>query len=368
MTNLYQIALTMINGVGSILARQLLETMGSAEAVFTEKQRLLEKVPGIGTTLAAEIKRPDVLSRAEQELLFAEKNRIRCLFLDDPAYPGRLRECHDAPLVLYYKGAADLNARHIISIVGTRKASSYGRWLTEKLLSDLAVRFPDCLVISGLAYGIDICAHRNALEQHLPTVGVLAHGLDRIYPPVHRNTAVQMLETGGLLTDFPSGTNPDRANFLKRNRIIAGLSEATIVVESAEKGGSLVTADLAISYSRDVYTFPGRITDPYSRGCHELIRRNKAGLIASADDLIQALGWDICYTQQKEARQTCLSFALDERQEQVVQALKVLEDTHINALALHLSWPVQVVSSVLFELELNGWVKALPGNLYQLIR
>lgn len=226
---IYQIGLTMINGVGDILARHLLEALGDAEAVFTEKRQSLEKIPGIGDSIITEIKRADVLLRAEKELAFAQKNGISIYFLKDMNYPERLRECPDAPVLFYFKGNADLNAAHIISVVGTRRASAYGQEVTERLLRDLSVIFPDLLVVSGLAYGIDICAHRNALKNQLPTVGVLAHGLDRIYPPVHRSTAVEMLERGGLLTDFPSGTNPDRQNFIRRNRIVAGLADATIV-------------------------------------------------------------------------------------------------------------------------------------------
>ena len=234
----------MINGVGDILARHLLEALGDAEAVFTEKRQSLEKISGIGDSIITEIKRADVLLRAEKELAFAQKNGISIYFLKDMNYPERLRECPDAPVLFYFKGNADLNAAHIISVVGTRRASTYGQEVTERLLRDLSVIFPDLLVVSGLAYGIDICAHRNALKNQLPTVGVLAHGLDRIYPRASLY-GVEMLERGGLLTDFPSGTNPDRQNFIRRNRIVAGLADATIVIESAEKGGSLITADIA---------------------------------------------------------------------------------------------------------------------------
>ncbi|MEG1545542.1 MAG: DNA-processing protein DprA, partial [Tannerellaceae bacterium] len=288
---IYQIGLTKINGVGDITARQLLLSLGDAEAVFTEKNRLLEKIPNIGTKTITAIKDPQVLVEAEKELAFIEKNHIRTYFLADDNYPKRLRECADAPILFYFKGQTDLNAQRIVSIVGTRSITDYGRSLTETLLKDLAASFPDMLIVSGLAYGVDICAHRNALKQGLPTVGVLAHGLDRIYPPSHRGTAVEMLQQGGLLTEFTSGTMPDRPNFVMRNRIVAGLADATIVVESAEKGGSLITADIAFSYARDVFTFPGRTTDVHSRGCNALIQQNKAALITSAADLMRALRW-----------------------------------------------------------------------------
>lgn len=366
---IYQIGLTMINGVGDILARHLLQTLGDAEAVFAEKRQLLERVPGIGSTIAAEIKRPEVLLRAEKELAFIEKNNISCFFLTDTDYPARLRECPDAPVLFYFKGNANLDAARIISIVGTRNATDYGRELTESLLKDLAGSIPDLLVVSGLAYGIDICAHRSALRNQLPTVAVLAHGLDRIYPATHRSTAVEMLQSGGLLTDFPSGTDPDRPNFLCRNRIIAGLSDCTIVVESAEKGGSLVTADIAFSYGRDVYSFPGRVNDSRSKGCNTLIRQNKAALITSADDLLAALCWDVQPSATPVQTELFFSDTDSSASEQnpVLAVMKKQKEVHINDLALLLDMPVQQLSTLLFELEINGKIKALPGNLYKLL-
>lgn len=363
---IYQIGLTMINGVGDILARQLLQTIGDAETVFSEKQQALERIPGIGNTLAAEIKRADVLLRAEKELAFIEKNQITSYFLTDATYPLRLKECADAPVLFYFKGCANLNARRIVSVVGTRHATEYGRELTETLLRDLAQIIPDLLVVSGLAYGIDICAHRAALRNQLPTVGVLAHGLDRLYPPAHRSTAVEMLAHGGLLTDFTSGTEPDRPHFLRRNRIIAGLADCTIVVESAEKGGSLVTADIAFSYGRDVYTFPGRVGDTRSKGCNNLIRQNKAGLITSASDLLSALCWDI--ESATPPIQTELHFTNTHPQTEsnpVLEAIRRHKEIHINQLAVELGMPVHQLSTLLFELEINGHVKALPSNVYR---
>lgn len=361
---IYQIGLTMITGIGDILARHLLETLGDAEAVFTEKQRSLEKVQGISATLAAEIKRPEVLARAEKELAFVHKSGISLHFLTDKDYPERLRECPDAPVLFYYKGNANLNAPRIISIVGTRQATPYGQELTELLLKDLSVSFPDLVVISGLAYGIDICAHRNALKYKLPTIGVLAHGLDRIYPSTHRATAVEMLREGGLLTDFPSETNPDRQNFIKRNRIVAGLSDATIVVESAEKGGSLITADIAFSYGRDVYTFPGRVSDLHSKGCNALIRQNKAGLITCSNDLVLAMRWDA--EKKKDLPiQTQLLFEEGSETDRVLALLQARKEIHINELSVAMEMPVHQLSSLLFELELNGQIKAMPGGVYK---
>lgn len=363
---IYQIGLTMINGVGDILARHLLESLGDAEAVFKEKKRLLEKVPGIGTLLASEIQNPEVLKHAERELDFVEKNRINTFFLADENYPGRLRECPDAPVLFYFKGDADLNASRIISIVGTRKSTPYGRELTDVLLRDLAQVIPDLLIVSGLAYGIDIQAHRSSLKHGLPTVGVLAHGLDRIYPLVHRSTAVEMLATGGLLTDFPSNTQPDKPNFVKRNRIVAGLSDATIVVESAEKGGSLITADIAFSYGRDVFSFPGRTGDENSKGCNTLIRQNKAGLITSAEDLISALCWDDNSNKKKNVEPVLLPFSEDGQYERIVSIIQDQKEIHINQLAMEVDLPVYQLSSLLFELELSNIVKTLPGGMYSL--
>jgi len=367
MTNdehIYLIGLTLIKGVGSVIARQLIQYFGGAKPVFAAPGQLLEKVPGIGEYTAAKIKESEAaaLKRAEKELLFVEKNKITVYSITDEHYPVRLSECQDAPVVFYYKGHADLQASHIVSIVGTRNATEYGRNLTESLIKDLAGMLPDTLIVSGLAYGIDICAHRNALKYGLPTVGVLAHGLDRIYPASHRNTAVEMLQTGGLLTDFMSETNPDRENFLRRNRLIAGLADVTIVVESAEKGGSLVTADIAFSYGRDVYTFPGRVADKYSKGCNRLVQLNKAGLITSATDLVNALCWDV---KSDKPEQMTLPFA-EKPDHPILSLLAEKSEFHINELSLLMNLPIHQLSPMLFELELAGHIKALPGGIYKL--
>lgn len=364
---IYQIALTMINGVGDILARHLLETLGEAEAVFAEKSRLLEKVPGIGQALAAEIKRPAVMQQAEKELAFIEKNQLTCYFLTDLDYPTRLRECPDAPVLFYFKGDADLNAQRIVSIVGTRNATDYGRSLVAAFMKELAAVYPEALIISGLAYGVDIHSHRAALQEQLPTVAVLAHGLDRIYPSSHRQTAVDMLAHGGLLTDFPSGTNPDRPNFVKRNRIVAGLADATIVVQSAEKGGSLITADIASSYGRDVFAFPGRVGDTQSCGCNMLIRQNKAGLITSAADFISSMCWDVTIRVKDEPIQTRIVFEEDSVQGRIVSLLREMKEMHINHLGVALGMPVFQLSPLLFELEMKQVIRVIPGNMYRLV-
>ena len=364
---LYQIGLTMVEGVGDILARQLLETLGDAERIFHMSRAELAKVPGIGSTLIARLQDPQVLRRAEQELRFIEDNRIYLYYIGDSNYPARLRECADAPVLFYFKGEADLNAAHMLSVVGTRHATPYGIAQTEQLLTELATRYPDLLVISGLAYGIDICAHRAAVRNGLPTVAVLAHGLDRLYPATHRQTAVEMLRHGGLLTDFPTGTNPDRPNFVRRNRIVAGLAEATLVVESAEKGGSLITADLACSYGREVFAFPGRVNDHYSTGCNQLIRQNKAALITDAPSLIEALRWDVRESSRSLPQQTQLLFPEGEENGRILQWLGQRGKAHINEIALAMDIPVSQLAPLLFELEMNGQIKSLPGGMYQLI-
>ncbi|MDR0573902.1 MAG: DNA-processing protein DprA [Tannerella sp.] len=362
---LYLIGLTLLKGVGDILSRHLLQYFGSAEEVFKAKRSLLEKVPGIGTYTAKQIEsdRAEALKRAEKELIFIDKNKICLYAFTDDNYPGRLKECQDAPVVFYYRGAADLNAAKILSIVGTRRMTDYGRKQTEILIRDMAEMFPELLIISGLAYGVDICVHRNALKNNLPTVGVLAHGLDRIYPAAHRNTAAQMLANGGLLTDFMSETNPERENFLRRNRLIAGLADTTVVIESAEKGGSLVTADIAFSYGRDVYAFSGRATDEYSSGCNRLIQMNKAGLISSAKDLVMSLCWD---SETKCIPQQLLFPFSDKPDHPVIRLLKEKGEFHVNQLATEMDMPVHKLTPMLFELELEGHIKAFPGGIYKL--
>ncbi|MDR3142884.1 MAG: DNA-processing protein DprA [Tannerellaceae bacterium] len=363
--NLYQVGLTMIKGIGNTAGRRLLQSLGSAEAVFAEKRQALEQIPGVGRLLAEEIKRPGVLKRAEEELLFIEKNQLKCFFLTDNDYPGRLRQCPDAPLLLYSKGNFNLQAKRAVSIAGTRKATAYGKEQTEKLVAHLAAVLPDTLIVSGLAYGIDITAHRSALKNRLPTVAVLAHGLDRIYPQAHRQTAIEMLENGGLLTDFPSNTNPDKPNFVKRNRIVAGLTDATLVVESAKKGGSLITASMAFSYSRDVFAFPGRPTDPLSEGCNLIIRLNKAGLITCASDLMEAMGWNLPEEKALSPVQTELFAHENEDVDRICTILKEKGILHINELILNLDIPASRLPSLLLEMEMDGIIKAIPGNMYR---
>ena len=313
------IALTLCPGIGHIGARRLIDGIGSAAGVFSQRKELPELLPGVSPTIVTALDNPAAFLRAEHEMEFVEKNRLTCLTLKDEAYPSRLRECEDAPIVLFFKGHTDFNRLRVINMVGTRNATEYGKQFCVDFLRDLSSHYPDVLVVSGLAYGIDIHAHRAALANNLSTVAVLAHGLDRIYPYVHRKTAIDMLANGGLLTEFLTETNPDRHNFVSRNRIVAGMTDATIVVESASKGGSLITADLAVDYHRDCFAVPGRTTDPFSMGCNRLIRDNKAVLIQSADDFMLAMGWT---TEEEPAKhegiQRSLFLELTEEEELVV--------------------------------------------------
>jgi DNA processing protein len=364
---IYQIGITLVKGIGNIIAKQIIDHLDDISLVFTEKKRLLERIPGISRRIIDEIHHPDVLKRAEQEILFIEKNKINPLFIKDPSYPERFRECTDSPAMLYYRGNADLNAEKVISIVGTRNASGYGREMTDRLLQGIREKFPDTLIVSGLAYGIDVIAHRAALRENVATVGVLAHGLDRIYPAVHRNTAIEMLNNGGLLTDFMSKTNPDRQNFIKRNRIIAGIADCTIVVESAEKGGALITANIADSYNRDLFAYPGKVGDCYSEGCNSLIKCRKAALVTSAQDVFREMNWDIqTPTAVRPTVQRKLFIDLNPEEKALTDLLSKAGNIQLNVLSVELDWPVSKLSGMLFELEMKGIVRCKPGGIYAL--
>lgn len=366
---LCSIALTQIGGIGRIGAKRLMDAMGSAADVFRLREELPARVSGVNARVVELLDCPQAFERAERECEFMEKNRIHCLTLSDEDYPSRLRECPDAPIALFFKGNAELNPLRVINMVGTRNATDYGKQLCVRFLQELQALCPGVLVVSGLAYGIDINAHRAALACHIPTVGVLAHGLDRIYPSVHRKTAVDMLAQGGLLTEFLTETEPDRYNFVSRNRIVAGMSDATIVVESAAKGGSLITAELAGSYHRDCFAFPGRASDASSQGCNQLIRDNKAMLIQSAEDFVQAMRWDAkASSSQPGSVQRCLFPDLSADEQRVADILSKRGELHVNALVVETNIPVHRMNTLLFELEMKGMVRVLVGGMYQLIR
>ncbi|MDX8338548.1 DNA-processing protein DprA [Draconibacterium sp. IB214405] len=360
----YKVALSMLPNIGGILARNLVAYIGSAEAVFSQSAKALTKVPGIGELYARQIKKNNVLPQAEKELEYIDKNGIGIHFYTDKTYPRRLKNCVDAPLIIYTKGNMNLDAERVISIVGTRNATEYGRSIVDDLCREFAERKYKILIVSGLAYGIDVQAHRSALNHNLPTVGVIAHGLDLLYPALHKQTAEKMQESGGIVTDFPSNTKIDPANFIKRNRIIAGLADATIVVESAKKGGSLITADIASSYNRDVFAFPGRAGDTYSKGCNQLIRNNGATLIEGINDLEYFMGWE--KTDKVEAVQSSLFIDLNPEEQKVVDLLKEKGDLFIDQISAEIKLPVSRISAMLLNLEFKNVVLALPGKMYKL--
>jgi len=358
----YKIAISLIPHIGDMRAKRLISYCGSAEAVFTEKKSALEKIPGIGEAFAKAVINHKVFKRTEEEIKFIQKNNITPLFYLDKDYPKRLTHCEDSPVMLYFKGKANLNTEKVISIIGTREATDYGKQLCEKLVADLAPFHP--IIVSGLAYGIDIYAHKAAMEHNLTTVCGLGHGLDKIYPAVHKSFAEEMLENGGWLSDFTSGVIPDRENFPRRNRIVAGMSDATIVVESKAVGGSLITADIANSYNRDVFAFPGRVNDDCSAGCNNLIKQNKAALIQSAADVIYIMGWE---QQTKKAPvQKQLFVELKPEEEILVNVIKGKDSMNVDDICLFAKMPMSKVSSLLLTLEFSGIVRSLPGKRYRL--
>jgi DNA processing protein len=361
----YKIAIGLIPKIGPVLTKRLIAYCGSAEAVFSEKAYRLARIPGIGEKLARQIIQHKNLKAADSEMEFIREHRIFVLFYLDDDFPERLKQCEDAPVLLYAMGNTALNRKKVISIVGTRNPTDYGRELTRDLVENLAALFPDVLVVSGLAYGIDIIAHRASLKHNLNTVAVLGHGLSVIYPSAHREVARQIISQGALITEFLHDEKPESANFVKRNRIIAGISDATIVVESGEKGGALITADIANSYNRDVFAFPGRTGDKYSTGCNRLIKTNRAALIEGVADLEYIMGWQKT-GQHNHAFQKELFVELDPDEAMLAGLLKFETAPTIDQIALQSNLPVSRVSAMLLNLEFKGVVKCLPGKVYQL--
>ena len=361
------LALSKVQATQLAVIHSLIEEVGSAKELIENAGNIKDIVPEAGSRLCELLNDESLIVNAEKEIEFIEKNNIRLICKGDKDYPYRLAECNDAPLVLHGMGNADLNAKHIVSIVGTRHASEYGKSVCENFVADLAKFVPGTLIVSGLAYGIDVCAHRAALKAGLPTVGVLAHGLDRIYPTAHRSTAKSMIENGGLLTEFMSGTNPFPQNFVQRNRIVAGMADATVVIESASKGGSLITASLATGYDRDCFAFPGRINDQYSQGCNELVSRNRAALITSAYDFVEAMNWEVA-TKKKSAEdlQTELFPDMSPEETAVMTALRENSDgLQVNQMVVQLNTPINKLLPLLFEMEMKGYVKAVAGGCYR---
>jgi DNA processing protein len=359
---IYKIALTFVKSVGHITAKNLLGHFGTADAIFKATAVQLMQVPGIGELTANQIRNPEALRLAAEQLKFVEKHNIQVLFFLDPEFPRRLRDCFDAPILLYYKGTADLNHPRIVSIVGTRQATPYGKTLCRQLAETLKPY--DVLIVSGLAYGIDVAAHQEALNEQIPTIGVLGHGLDRLYPHLHKQIAQRMLRNGGLLTEFPLNTKPDKDNFPKRNRIIAGISDVTIVVEATTKGGALITAEIANSYHRDVFAFPGRTIDVYSEGCNFLIKTNRAGLLNHPKDLLYYLGWD-AYPVLPESVQLKMPVGLNEEELQVFKFLQQAP-ARIDEISLQTNILQSKLAIHLLSLEMQGILTSLPGKVYRL--
>jgi len=364
----YTIALTRMTGFNSQMALQLYQELGGGQQVYEHRNDIGNLVPDCSPRFVEALRNwDDALKRAAAEMEFIVMHHIRVLTLNDADYPQRLRHCPDAPVVLYYKGNADLNQRYVLDIVGTRRCTTYGQDLIRRFISDLRTLCPDVLILSGLAYGIDVCAHRNALEQGFETVGVLAHGLDQIYPNAHRSTAVQMVSQGGLLTEYMSQTEPVANNFRQRNRIVAGCSDATILVESAIKGGGLITCRIAQEYGREVMAFPGAVGMPYSEGCNRMIRNNTAALITSAADFVENMGWQV-QSQTPEAVERQLFPDLTAEEQAVVNLLQQANDLQLNVLSVKTNIPISPLTALLFNLEMKGVVRPLAGGTYHLLK
>lgn len=360
---LYQIALTLVPNIGDVHAKALINRYGNAQSVFKAKKKDLDNMEGIGTVRARSIKDFTDFTSSEEEIKFLEKYKITPLFITDENYPKRLLNCYDSPPLLYYRGNADLNTSRIISVVGTRNNSDYGRSVCEKFLEDLKAE--NILVISGLAFGIDTIAHKAALKHSLQTVAVLAHGLDRIYPPQNKTLAKQITEQGGLLTEFISNTNPNKQNFPKRNRIVAGICDAVIVIESSKKGGSLITAELGNGYNKDVFAIPGRINDSKSEGCNYLIKNNKAALINSAQDFLEMMNWSAApKPTAKKQRELFVELAPDEKI--ITDILQQQDSIQIDELYFKSGLSSSAVAAALLMLEMQNIIIALPGKLYKL--
>jgi DNA processing protein len=362
--NLFHLmALLRVEGVGDIMAKKLLTHFGSAEAVLNAKTAQLAAIDGVGSVLLKNLKDKSVFDKATQELQFIQNNNIDVLYFQDEKYPDRLKHCIDGPVLLFSSGNINLKNRKIISIVGTRQITSYGTEFCRKLIEYLAPLDP--IIVSGFAYGVDIVAHQLAMDYNLQTIGVVAHGLNQIYPKLHKKYVAKMEQNGGFMTEFWSTSNPDKENFVRRNRIVAGMTEATIVIESADRGGSLITANMANDYNRDVFAVPGRVTDKYSQGCNNLLKTQKANVLTSAADLIYILNWDI--KNETKPVQKQLFVTLDEDEQKVYDYLLKTGKELMDIIALHCDFPIYRISGLLLNMELKGVIRPLPGKLFEAI-
>ena len=360
----FTLALLQVEGVGDIVAKKLINHCGSAEKVFDTKKNRLLSIDGIGEILLKNLSDKSVFKLAQQEIDFVEQEKIAFHSFLDEKYPDRLKHCIDGPPIIFSSGNIDLQAKRIISIVGTRKITSYGTEFCKKLIEDLAPLNP--VIVSGFAYGVDITAHQVAMEHNLQTIGVLAHGLNQVYPKTHKKYISKMEQNGGFLTEFWSISNPEKENFVKRNRIVAGMSEATIVIESADRGGSLITATLANDYNRDVFAVPGRITDKYSQGCNNLIKTQRAHLLSSAADLVYILNWEL-ENKKTKTIQKQLFVSLENEEQKVYDYLVQKGKELMDIIALECEFPIYQLSSILLNMELKGVVRPLPGKLFEAI-
>lgn len=362
---LHALALLKVDGIGDVVAKKLINHCGSAQDVFLSKKKALLAIDGVGEILYKKLQDKKVFQLAENEIRFIEKENIFYSYYLNKTYPERLKHCIDSPVILFQTGNFDFQNRKMISIVGTRQITPYGTEFTKKLIADLAPLNP--IIVSGFAYGVDIVAHQVAMENNLQTIGVLAHGLNQIYPKMHKKYMAKMEENGGFMTEFWSTSNPERENFIKRNRIVAGMCEATIVIESAEKGGSLITANIANDYNRDVFAVPGRISDKYSQGCNNLIKTQRAHLLNSAADLIYILNWDL--DEQKTAKpiQKQLFVSLTEEEQKIYDYLQPKESELMDIIALDCDFPIFKISSLLLNMELKGVIRPLPGKLFEAV-
>lgn len=360
----YTLALLKIEGVGDIVAKKLIHHCGSAEQVFKAQKQQLLAIDGVGEMVFRKLQDKTVFRLAEAEINFIEKARIQHCLYTDAHYPERLKHCIDSPTVLFQSGNIALQNRKIIAVVGTRQVTSYGVDFTRKLIEDLAPMDP--VIVSGFAYGVDIVAHQTAIDCGLQTIGVLAHGLNQTYPKIHKKYIAKMEENGGFLTEFWSSSCPDRENFIKRNRIVAGIAEATVVVESAEKGGSLITANLANDYNRDVFAVPGRSSDKYSQGCNNLIKTQRAHLLTSAADIVYLLNWEVEEVNNK-AIQKQLFVTLDSDEQKIYDFLQTKGKELLDSIALECELPIFKVSSLLLTMELKGVIRPLPGKLFEAV-
>lgn len=364
-TELFNVlALLKVDGVGDIFAKKLITHCGSAENVFNSKSQLLKSIDGIGAVLIKNLKDKTIFEKAEQEMRFIEKEKTTVLYYQNDDYSDRLKHCIDGPVLLFASGNLNFENRKIISIVGTRQVTSHGIEFCKKLIEDLAVFNP--IIVSGFAYGVDIVAHQAAMENKLQTIGVLAHGLNQIYPKPHKKHIAKMEQNGGFITEFWSNSNPDKENFVRRNRIVAGMSEATVVIESAEKGGSLITAIMANEYNRDVFAVPGRTSDKFSQGCNNLIKTQRANLMTSAADLVYILNWELQNKATKPVQKQ-LFVSLDNNEQKVYDYLQKNGKQLLDIIALECDFPVFRISSLLLNMELKGVIRPLPGKLFEAV-